>query len=88
MIDNYLIAKFMGVDTSKLWKSMYDTDWNELMPVIDRIEALGYSVNIISKSCSIFVNREWQFRYTSDTKIEAAYNSVLSFIKWHNQQNK
>ena len=61
-------------------------DW--LMEVVEKIESLGYYVNITgtyvsigaieSKTNPIFIEKD------SDIKIEAVYNACVEFIKWYN----
>lgn len=77
----------------------YNSSWDWLMPVVERIESLGYWINAKRNFCIIevfgndyeaknkntfFVNKkQW-----AETKLEAVYNAVVEFILWYNQQNK
>ena len=66
----------------------YHSDWNWLMEVVEKIESLGYYVNITgtyvsigaieSKTNPIFIEKD------SNIKIEAVYNACVEFIKWYN----
>ena len=66
----------------------YNSDWNWLMEVVEKIESLGYYVNITgtyvsigaieSKTNPIFIEKD------SNIKIEAVYNACVEFIKWYN----
>jgi hypothetical protein len=97
MEDNKLLAEFMG----KEWHNSFfagvsiispsnitykfDTDWNWLMQVVEKIESLGCRVEIInstSKIEPIITHSEYI------TKIEAVYNACVEFVKWYNEQNK
>ena len=75
---------------------LFDTDWNWLMEVVEKIETL---TDINSNGCfmvleSIGFNAKFIFddgtRILKDskgeTKIEAVYNACLEFINWYNQQ--
>ena len=69
----------------------YHSDWNWLMEVVEKIESLGYWVEILGgmhNVCSIgLTNNIESFIYLdSESKIEAVYNAVVEFIKWYNEQ--
>ena len=66
----------------------YDESWDELMPVVEKIESLGFRVEIIGLTCSIYTNSEENI-YVDEpamTKTEATWQSVVEFIKWYNSQ--
>ena len=71
----------------------YDTDWDWLMGVVDKIESLGY-VHSIYGNFSTFLKKGtfneliWVDEFRGNTKLEAVYISVIEFIKWYNEQNK
>jgi hypothetical protein len=96
MEDSKLLAEFMG----KEWHNSFfagvsiispsnitykfDTDWNWLMQVVEKIEGLGYRVEIVnstSKIEPIITHSEYI------TKIEAVYNACVEFVKWYNDEN-
>ena len=110
--DNELIHEFMGHDWTKenfQWRpggivsmtkehlDFYQTSWDWLMPVVEKIgEELGYRVTI----CTTFT-RIWrpeakgfvpQVRSNEidwrnlDGSLNATYQAVVEFIKWYNQQ--
>lgn len=72
----------------------YDTDWNRLMQVVEKIESLGY------KETNVYVDiSEGTFIHTLEsnieiaevfggTKIENTYNACVEFVKWYNEQKK
>jgi len=68
----------------------YHSDWNWLMPVIDKIESLGYWIELHSGAESVFIIGKLNtakdlFSEEGKTKIEAAYNGVVEFIKHYNK---
>lgn len=69
----------------------YHKEWNELMPVVEKIEELGYRFEIRWTSTHITA-LAWDNTLslscdTGSSKIEAVYQGVLQFIQWYNQQN-
>jgi hypothetical protein len=105
--NNKLIAEFMGIidivetngivfkdnNTLEFHQIKYDTDWNWLMEVVERIESIGYDVNIFQNGVHItnysngleqnIVNNVSQISYTN--KIELVYDACIEFIKWYNE---
>ena len=70
----------------------YHEDWNWLMVVVEKIESLGYKVDISkwenSQYCGIYLNGKKIAGNETNTKIEAVYNACIEFIKWYITQNK
>lgn len=74
-----------GQDWCSVNDFTYHQDWNALMPVVEKIEAMGYIVSMSKGNCYIrkdkietpvvFIARE-----TRATKREATYAAVTSFI--------
>jgi len=66
-----------------------DRDWQQLMPVVEKIENLGISTKIecdgISTQVTIRQICVWE---NPSSKIEKVYKAVVEFIKWHNSQQK
>jgi hypothetical protein len=106
---NKLIAEFMGAKlfvndgaiilyklnskTYHIGSMNYDTDYNWLMPVVEKIEGLGHDVSILKNAvglqwCGIGKFSSNNTKATGTTKIEAIYSAVVEFIKWYNKQNK
>ena len=100
--NNKLIADFMGMkygDERKFVEgewihsiqslSRFRQDWNWLMEVVEKIDSIGYSVNI--SSSMVYINSD-NGRIVNPiligvkTKIECLYEAVLEFIKWFNEQ--
>lgn len=99
--NNKIIAEFMGVSKSKIEakgkilnfeNSKYNTyhkDYNWLMEVVEKIEALQFTIDIDGVSCYIYSNDDNGINVTriNKTKKEAVYNACVEFIKWYNKQN-
>ena len=71
---------------------IFNRSWDWLMPVVEKIESLGYSLEIKLTWCRIKQIENGSviiLRWEEDiTKIEAVYNVCVEFIKWYNEQNK
>lgn len=70
------------------WERRYDTCWNHLMEVIDKIESKGFHTNI-----EYFGEHRVYFSHDSvgerdSNKITATYKAVIQFIEWYNKQQK
>lgn len=95
MEDNKLIAEFMGYSqphpdypTSTYWYKegeapltilLFDTDWNWLMPVVEKI--LNISLELDSMEAYYNIT-------DSVPNIEQTHEAVVEFIKWYDNQNK
>lgn len=80
----------------------YFIDWNEIMPVVEKIESTpvqdpsmdeGSTTNMnfqihktIAKIYYPFENYKPKFYCAGSSKIEATYKAVVEFIKWYNSQ--
>jgi hypothetical protein len=69
----------------------YHTDWNWLMEVVDKIEGLGFSIEMNKQEetdyqCLITKGYDIIFQTFSNIKIEAVYNACIEFIKWYNKK--
>ena len=98
---NKLIAEFMGYPKHKIdfvgkrlnfensKHNTYHKDWNWLIEVVEKIESLGYRMEIVKHICRIYLsNKETIVNSENTPKIEAVYNAVVEFIKWYNNKNK
>ncbi len=79
--------------TEKLENLKFQSDWNYLMEVVEKIERLGYHIrfywNSGIKKNVCFIEKEYNsYNYIGNglsiKKIEAVYNACLEFIKWYN----
>lgn len=74
----------------------YHNSWNWLIPVVEKIESLGYVVKIHLKSCFIMSHDKFIANignyiskfHSKASKIDAVYAACVSFIQWFNTQNK
>lgn len=71
----------------------FDSDWNWLMEVVEKIESSGYLVKMAGKIVIIdnkSNNKDYiSFESSQEvTKIEAVYKACVTFIEWYNKQNK
>ncbi len=65
----------------------FHTSWKWLMPVVIKIEEdLGYSVIIENKVCKMLADNDITFEETADTKLEAVWSSIVSFLEWKKEQ--
>jgi len=101
---NTLIAKFLGVSEKvvikynkdpEIWSCnvKYHLSWEWLMPVVEKIESMGFDVLIKGISCNVCRILEdndpiisWVCGNRLD-KIGLVYKTVIEFIKWHNKNN-
>jgi hypothetical protein len=78
------------------WSLNYNTDWNLLMGVVEKIENLFNGNMIIeiegdncrlSTNCNSVLDKNYFELYsTLNTKIESTYEAVIKFIKWYNNE--
>lgn len=102
---NKLIAEFMGYvmhdhasyktfekDGRHIFDSVlqYDTKWDWMMPVVERIEKLGRVNEVSIKGKWCFINCSGNdFRSRGEiSKIDAVWNTVIQFITWYNSTSK
>jgi len=99
--DNELIAEFLGYTqphpkypgTTYWYKEgeepltilSFDTDWNWLMEVVEKIEGLNYSLEInkqeeLNYQCLITQKNNIIIQKFNPIKIEAVYQAVVEFI--------
>jgi hypothetical protein len=66
----------------------YHTDWSWLMPVVEKINDLGYNVRFDMQDYYV-INNDAEIAVEpscgSETWIEGVYGIVVDFIEWHNQ---
>jgi hypothetical protein len=78
--------------TQDNYTNLYTDDWNELMPVVEKIDQIGASVIIGRMFCEIkYINplnqsQHFEVRIASGVKINAINGAVIDFIKWYNNQ--
>lgn len=75
-----------------------DSDWNQLMPVVEKIESIKqkvsdsygtYSVEMSKYGCKIReLHSQPIAEAIGDTKIESVIVACIDFIEWYNKQSK
>jgi hypothetical protein len=93
---NKLFAEFVGeIDLKRhnntfITSYKYDTDWEWLMRVVEKIESLGYDVFINTCVCRITDVGQNMFEdiecFVNDNKRQATYNACVEFVEWYNNQ--
>jgi hypothetical protein len=75
-------------DTMRIGGYEYHTSWDWLMPVVEKIESEGFTVNIQDRGCCIYKKFSHPICTAErwETKIEGIWQAVTSFIKWYNTQ--
>ena len=93
MDSNKLIAEFMGVEYTGTRVKDYDTSWDWLMPVVEKINLLDdyrYTVYIASMDTKIVDNISGNVivdidcKHSVDELIQSVYEAVVEFIKNQN----
>lgn len=88
-------------DTMKVGGYKYHESFDWLMPVVEKIEAMGYytSISLTEDLHGFYVFKpHLSYKQTANdvlcyadfkykNKIDAVYSGVISFIKWYNSQN-
>ena len=97
MKDNKLIAEFMqkGFEGFGLYdyngchykvnELIFHSSWDWLMPVVEKIESIGYEFTIIESRCKVSNNTDHStedlfYIETNDSKINTTYQAVVKFI--------
>lgn len=66
----------------------FDSSWDWLMPVVGKIESLGYWVNFIDGDVFIYQNVNLiipnPIHFADYKKIDICWIAVVEFIKWYN----
>lgn len=70
------IGKFMGTNFKNPMNYMYDKDWNQLMPVVKKIQQL----RIVETHRKVPI----QFALI-DVDIDTLFDAVADFAKWYNE---
>ena len=93
---NKLFAEFVGeIDLKRhnntfITSYKYDTDWNWLMRVLEKIETIeDCRFDVMREQYCVIIKDSYQmiemFEVSADTKIEALYNACVKFVKWYNK---
>jgi len=92
---NKLIAEFMDYENvNEMFpfdgELHYHTSWDWLMPVVERIENLGFEFFIVESRCKVAHNSDNSIATILDsegksTKLNHTYSVVVEFINEHNK---
>lgn len=77
-----------GIGVVMFKEIRYNTSWSWLMPVVGKIESLGYAVEIVESYCMI-KKRDGVFCDIGGgdyTKLSATYEAVTRFVTIHGKQ--
>jgi|TARA_B110000908_G_C10054765_1_gene357872 hypothetical protein len=95
MNNNKLIAEFMGDYAYNIEGAIpygdFTNSWDWLMPVVEKIESLGYEFFIVEDRIKIAHNTDHSTETIIDftlggSKRDATYKAVVEFVKWHNKK--
>jgi hypothetical protein len=78
---------------------LFDTDWNWLMEVVEKIENISFNKSDIFFNVTIGsglyctiqdsnFDGLLEINTSEETRIKTVYQAVLEFIKWYNEQNQ
>ena len=90
MNSNKLISEFMGMeDHQEMGEYVtpnYNTSWDWLMRVVEKIESLGYEFTIVESRCKVSNNTDHSVEElfhieTIGSKFKTTYDAVVQFIK-------
>lgn len=85
--ENYPNGYYIGELAEMLpedWQYHKSYDW--LLPVVEKIESLGYPVEITLNKCKIYIDTFYLMQSVGfPDKISAVYSQVVEFIKWYNE---
>lgn len=89
MNDNKLIAEFMNIPKFKKARSnklLYNTSWDWLMPVVQKIESLGYVFTIQGGKAEYGEMISEPQCFIAEDKLSSTYKAVVEFIKEYNDE--
>lgn len=93
MNNNKLIAEFMGIKLTEnglAWDYInnpipsYHTSWDWLMPVVQKIESLGYVFTIQGGKAEYGEMISKTQSFIAEDKLSSTYKAVVEFIKQYN----
>lgn len=92
---NRMIAKFMGKEIYQYHhESFYHTSWDWLMPVVEKIERLGFTIEKNFQpidndwQCLVVKGNDILFQEFNEQSIQAMHYVVSEFIEMYNNKNK
>ena len=89
--DDFLSGEYDGDDVTVAEVFKYHESWDWLMPVVEKIESLGYwirmdygDVFIVNDDSDIIIKNP--MHEDGYTKLSLVYQVVVEFITWYNAQ--
>jgi len=94
---NKLLYTFKGIDRileDDIWYNLseakFDSSWDWLMPVVEKIESLGYGVTIGMGTYVVIQDDVTDTglkitKMTDNNKLFCTYEAVVEFINWYNE---
>jgi len=84
--ENKLIAEFMGKEIYQNYhESNYHCSWDWLMPVVSKIESLGYVFTIQGGKAEYGEMISETQCFIAEDKLSSTYNAVVKFINEYNK---
>ena len=80
--NNHPILKNNIKTTEHLYHLRYHLSWDWLMPVVEKIELLGFFTRILDLGMGI--EGDLIIERFGKTKLEGVYITIIEFIKWYN----
>ena len=72
----------------------YQESWDSLMPVLDKIESLGFNTVMVrtkngNQVCHIYDYKllKKAISYVSKDKLNSMYQCIVNFIEWYNDES-
>lgn len=88
--NNHPISKQIPKVTENLYHLRYHLSWDWLMPVVEKIETLGYKWEIgMSATSPYHYCKIWSIGTIEGiSTLDAIYGAIIEFIKWYNSCQK
>jgi len=69
-------------------ESLFSSDYNWLMPVVEKIEKMDYGFKMCRKVVEVYIDstKETIIKTKESCRIDSLYKAVVEFIKLHNEQ--
>jgi len=83
---NYYFKEFNSGTWCEEHELSYNVSWDWLMPVVEKIESLGYEFTIVESRCKVSNNTDHSVEElfhieTIGSKFKTTYDAVVQFIK-------
>lgn len=80
----------LRAERGRLFRFNPESNWNDLMMVVEKIESLGFWFEILKAyNNGVYIGKldidEHMIEVSRDTKIGSVYEACVDFVKWHNK---